>query len=45
MDITNDWNYDASYMLTSLLVLDLENFQCLIFVAQNVQTSLPISDA
>jgi hypothetical protein len=30
------WNYDASCMLTSLLVLDLENFKCLILVAQSV---------
>jgi hypothetical protein len=30
-EITNDWNYDASCMLP---VLGLENFKCLIFVAQ-----------
>jgi hypothetical protein len=35
-EITNDWNYEASCMLTSLLVWDLENFKCLIFVAQIV---------
>jgi hypothetical protein len=36
-DIMNEWNYDASSTLTSHLVLDLENFKCLIFVAQCVQ--------
>jgi hypothetical protein len=35
-EITNDWNYDASYMLASLLVWDLENLKRLIFVAQSV---------
>lgn len=36
--ITNDWNYDAIYMLTSLPVSDLENSKHLIFFfAQNVQ--------
>jgi hypothetical protein len=35
--ITNDWNYDASCTLTSLLVWDLENFKCLVFVVQSVQ--------
>jgi hypothetical protein len=35
-EIMNDWNYDASCVLTSLLVKDLENFKCMIFVAQNV---------
>jgi hypothetical protein len=33
-DITNDWNYDASCMLTSLLVLDLLDF----LVAHSVHT-------
>jgi hypothetical protein len=37
-EILNDWNYDASCILTSLLVLDLENFQHLTFVAQSVHT-------
>jgi hypothetical protein len=32
-EITNDWNYDASYTLTSLPVRDLENLKCLIFAA------------
>jgi hypothetical protein len=36
-EIMNDWNYDASCMLTSFLVWDLENFKCLIFIAQSVQ--------
>jgi hypothetical protein len=36
MEIMNDWNYDASYTLSLLLVLDLQNFEHLIFVAQNV---------
>jgi hypothetical protein len=35
-EITNDWDYDASCMLTSLPVWDLENFKRLIFVAQSV---------
>jgi hypothetical protein len=35
-EITNDWNYDVSCMLTSLLVWDLKNFKCLIFFAQSV---------
>jgi hypothetical protein len=30
-DITNDWNYDASYVLTSLVISDFENFKHLIF--------------
>jgi hypothetical protein len=34
--IMNDWNYDANCTLPSLLVLDLENFKCSIFVAQSV---------
>jgi hypothetical protein len=29
--ITNDWNYDASCTLTSLLVSDLENLKNLTF--------------
>jgi hypothetical protein len=33
-EITNDRNYDASCVLISFLVWDLENFKCLIFVAQ-----------
>jgi hypothetical protein len=33
--ITNDWNYDASCMLTSLPVLNLENFMRLVFVVQS----------
>jgi hypothetical protein len=36
-EITNDWNYDASCTLTSLLLWDLEKFNRLIFVAQSVQ--------
>jgi hypothetical protein len=32
----NSWNYDASCMSTSLPVLDLQNFNCLIFFAQIV---------
>jgi hypothetical protein len=36
-DIMNEWNYDARCTPTSLLVWDLENFKCLIFVAQSVQ--------
>jgi hypothetical protein len=35
-EITNDWNYDVSYTLTSLPVSDLENFKRLFFVAQSV---------
>jgi hypothetical protein len=35
-EITNDWNYDASCTLTSLLVWDLENFKRLVFVLQSV---------
>jgi hypothetical protein len=34
--IMNNCNYDASCMLTSLKVSDLENIKCLIFVAQSV---------
>jgi hypothetical protein len=36
-EIMNDWNYNASYTLASLPVSDLENFKCLIFIAQSVQ--------
>jgi hypothetical protein len=36
-EITNHLNYDASCMLTSLPVWDLENFKRLIFVVQSVQ--------
>lgn len=32
-EITNYWNYDVSYTPTSLLLLDLENGELLIFVA------------
>jgi hypothetical protein len=35
-EITNDWNYDTSCKLTSLLVSDLEYFQPLIFVAPSI---------
>jgi hypothetical protein len=35
-EIKNDWNYDASCTLISLPVRDLENFKCLIFVAESV---------
>jgi hypothetical protein len=31
-EITNNWNYDASCMLTSLSVWDFENVKRLIFV-------------
>jgi hypothetical protein len=31
-ETTNDWNYDANCMLTSLLVSHLENFLCLILL-------------
>jgi hypothetical protein len=41
-EITNDWNHDASCMLTLLLVWNLENFKWLIFVAQNVEDSLNV---
>jgi hypothetical protein len=37
--IMNDWNYDASCTLTSLLVWDLGNFKRLVFVVQNVQVT------
>jgi hypothetical protein len=39
-EIMNDWNYDVSCTLTSLLVWDLDNFKHLIFVAQSVQEGL-----
>jgi hypothetical protein len=39
-EITNDWNYDASYMLTSLPFWDFENFKRLIFVVQSVPLRL-----
>lgn len=39
-EIMNNWNYNANYMLTSLPVLNLENSQCLIFVAQCVHTCI-----
>jgi hypothetical protein len=42
-EITNDYNYDASCMLTSLPVWDLENFECLIFVAQSVHFNFLLS--
>jgi hypothetical protein len=35
-EIMNNWNYDASCMLTSLPVWDLENLKRLIFVVQSV---------
>jgi hypothetical protein len=34
-EITNDWIYDTSCMLTSLLVSGLKNFKHLIFVAHS----------
>jgi hypothetical protein len=39
-EITNDWNYDASCMLTSLPVWDLERFKRLVFVVQSVHILL-----
>jgi hypothetical protein len=39
-EITNDWNYDASCMLASLLVWDLENFKCLVFVVESVSRNV-----
>jgi hypothetical protein len=33
-EIMNNWNYDASCVVTSLPVWDLENFKHLIFVVQ-----------
>jgi hypothetical protein len=38
--ITNDWNYDASCTLTSLPVLDFENFKRLVFVVQSIQIEI-----
>jgi hypothetical protein len=38
-EITNDWNYDASCMITSLLVWDSENFKRLVFVVQSVHST------
>jgi hypothetical protein len=32
--ITNDWNYDASYTLTPLLVWDLKNFKGVFFLTE-----------
>jgi hypothetical protein len=34
--ITNDWKYGASHLLTPVLVLDSAHFNCMIFVAQRV---------
>jgi hypothetical protein len=42
--ITNDWNYDASCTLTTLLVWDFENFKRLLFVVQSVHQTLDLSD-
>jgi hypothetical protein len=36
-EITNDWNYEASCMLMALLVWDLGNSKCLVFVAESIQ--------
>jgi hypothetical protein len=41
-EIMNNWNYDASCMLTSLPVSDVEHFEQLVFVAQSVQHVLCI---
>jgi hypothetical protein len=39
-EVTNNWNYDASYVLTSLPVLSSEDFfKCLIFFAWSVHGS------
>jgi hypothetical protein len=38
--ITNDLKYVASYTPTSPQVLDLEYFDCLIFVAQSVRIAV-----
>jgi hypothetical protein len=38
-EITNDWNYNASCMLTSLSAWNLKNFKHLIFVLQCVHIS------
>jgi hypothetical protein len=37
---TNDWNFVISCTLTSLLVLDFEDFKCLSFVAQSVPCNI-----
>jgi hypothetical protein len=42
-EITNNWNYDSSCTLTSLLVWDLENFKRLIFVVQSVQITCTVT--
>jgi hypothetical protein len=34
--ILNDWNYEATCALTSLIFWVLENFKCLIFVVRSV---------
>jgi hypothetical protein len=39
-EIVNDWNYDASCILMSLPVWDVENFKHLIFIAQCVHPRL-----
>jgi hypothetical protein len=39
-EMTNDWNYNASCTQTSLLVLDIENFQHLIFVEQYTYSAI-----
>jgi hypothetical protein len=36
-EITNDWDCDANYMLTSLPVWDLEHFKRLIYEALSVR--------
>jgi hypothetical protein len=43
-EIMNYRNYDASWMLTSLPVLDLQNFKCLAFVAQTAQRQQELYD-
>jgi hypothetical protein len=42
MEMTSDWNYDVSCVLTSFPVSDLEIFMCLIFVAQSVHPSFQL---
>jgi hypothetical protein len=42
VEIVSDWNCDTSCMFTTCPVLDLENFRCLIFVAQSVQIIIVI---
>jgi hypothetical protein len=39
---TNNWNYEASFTLTSLPVWDLENLKRFIFVVQSVQNSIDV---